>query len=378
MEGKALHKYNSCCRVCLLNNNDEVGMSALFTTTYKSMNLFVMMSSCASLEIEERDALPSLICTKCLGRLIVAYDFQKQCQQTDRELRIELNIPLTTKCYENRIVEIDIKMPILTIAADIAIKNEEMPATNLPDEKLDENYGMHLSFDNTEENEVANNDPFDVTSKEELTSIRSLIVTTDKQKIEECLAIFVPSSGNEERPLKNPTARKDRKSFQCLVCKKQFNRSYSLQRHQSVHDDNGKPFECDECKIRFVSESSLIRHALRHENIFTEAVVKDNPPESFSYKCKFCEKTFDKSHKLSRHYITCHDEFKQHKCTVCEQKFALTSQLRGHLCGHKGERPFVCRVCDKGEKLMFIYFFFINLYYRFSTSICSYLSYENA
>lgn len=499
-------KYNSSCRVCLLKSNDGV---SLFSTKYQSMYLFDMMSSCTTLEIKQGDALPSLICTKCLKSLIEAYDFQKQCQQTDRQLRIELDMALTTTNQEIKIAEVDVKMPILSISGfDIAIKNEESDCVksaeileiNLPDQQLDIN--------SMGENNVALKDPFDVKPEELINrvvdelpcegteavldssnsckdkNLMEMLVSGRKtEKMYQCsvcnrgfnksfnlqrhfrvhrrelanhcsniiIAIANPnkhtatvidsSNDGEDKPPIETAVRKTKKVYQCLVCKQKFNKSFNLkrhfnvhkkelsnhysvvrsdceneelpasgsktekklqcplcqkwfnkafnlQRHSKVHNDLGKPFECEICKFRFASEILLIRHALQHTDLSEAASSNDNTPESSltppktykqqqchpKYKCKYCEKTFSKLQQLRRHFVMSHDVFKPHKCNVCDQNFALASQLAAHISGHNDEKPFVCRLCNKGEIQAFTYivnFYLITCYYRLSEFECS-------
>lgn len=386
--------YNSSCRVCLINNNEGIRMAALFATTYQSIDLSKMMNSCTSLEIGPEDGLPTLICTNCLGNLISAYEFQIQCKKTDRELRIELGMPLSTcKIDEDRTLNIDFTIPTILppISTESAVKNEdsdcsmsvEMFVTNLSDEVMD-GKGEFKSINNVEENEVLKKESIDVETKE----LKSHV--TEERLMDDTAAVTDSWSDSEdERPLKKTVSVKTKKEFPCLVCEKVFNKPYRLLRHSNVHNVYGKPFECDVCKIRFVSKSSLIRHAIKHTDILSDQTTspKDKPlgyecaecsrfffkQESLSahlkshkqqmdgkeYKCEYCEKTFNKMNMLTRHSMS-HDEFKHHKCNVCDQKFALASQLIDHMNRHRGIKPHICHLCNKGKSCR-IYVGYLNL-----------------
>lgn len=378
-------RYNSSCRVCLINNNKGIRMAALFATTYQSMNLFDMISSCTSLEIKPNDGLPPLICTNCLGSLISAYEFQIQCQKTDRELRIELGIPSSTcKIDESRTVNVDFAIPTILqpTSNDIAVKDEEsncsmsvdMFVTNLTDEVMDEKDDLHCKIIiNVEENESLKKETLDVETNEELINIPEELHMEDTAAFTDTW-----SDSEDERPLKKAASVKTKKEFPCLVCRKVFNKPYRLLRHSNVHNVYGKPYECETCRIRFASKSSLIRHAIKHTDILTDQTTspKDKPlgyecsecsrffykQESLSahlkshkqqmdgkeYKCEYCEKTFNKMNMLTRHSMS-HDEFKHHKCNVCDQKFALASQLIDHMNRHRGIKPHICHLCNKGK-----------------------------
>ena len=42
-----------------------------------------------------------------------------------------------------------------------------------------------------------------------------------------------------------------------------------------------------------------------------------------------------------------HDESKAFKCDVCLKVFSYKSKLLTHYRTNKGEKPFVCQVCDR-------------------------------
>lgn len=370
------NRFNSSCRVCLINNNEGIRMAALFATTYQSVSVSKMLSSCTSLEVAAGDGLPALICTDCLGSLISAYEFQIQCQKTDRELRIELGMAVTIcKIDETNFTIPTILPPSIT---DSAVKNEESDcsmSTNLTDAVMDVNDALHCnSINNVKENEFLPQESFDVETKEDLTN-----PVTEELRMEDTAAVTDSWSDSEDdRPLKKTVSVKTKKEFPCLVCKKVFNKPYRLLRHSNVHNVYGKPFECEICKIRFVSKSSLIRHAIKHTDILTDQTTSSKDKslgyecaecsrlffkqESLSahlkshkeqmdgkqYKCEYCEKTFNKMNMLTRHSMS-HKEFKHHKCNVCDQNFSLASQLIDHMNRHRGIKPHVCHLCNKGK-----------------------------
>lgn len=370
------NQYNSSCRVCLKNEGD--GMSALFTTTYQSKKISNMFSSSTSLEIEQGDGLPPLICTKCLKRLIATHDFQQQCLKTDRELRIELGIPPTTVNYENRIVEVDVNMPILTtIGNDIVVKIEESEIleTTLPDQESD------IRDEHSEMSVHSIIDPFDVKPKAELT-------------------IDTSTDGEDKLPLQKPASGlKTKRIYQCLVCKKVFNKSFNLQRHFKVHNGElsnhyssnifatelissndvecnpllTKPtsghkakriYQCLVCKKGFRKSFNLQRHFNVHKgelanhfstNIFaTEHRIEatadfivsasdceadhQSAPRSKTnktYQCLLCQKVFNKSFNLQRHSKRVHNDLgKPFECEVCKFRFASEFLLIRHALQH--------------------------------------------
>lgn len=348
------NKYLSSCRVCLLNNSEDVGMLVMFTTKYQSMTIADILSTCTSLQIVPADGLPPLICTKCLGHLTAAYEFQKQCHKSDRELRKELDRLRTTLKDETKNVQVDIQPPMVCINLD------ESDSCSISSEKLDKK----------------------VDSKDEL-QCKSL--TEENQVV----------SGTVELATANKLRTNAIKTYECLLCKKVFKSANVLRRHMIVHDDLGKPYECEVCRYRYATEINLRRHALRHTDTVTAAGNQRSGDSQTQkeYKCKICHKTFDKLQKLSCHSVQSHDEFKKHECRrffiliflfkfffnfffvgLCGERFSLPRQLIAHKTGHSGERPFVCRLCNKGEKLWHFFLklvFLIRFRCRFSTNVCT-------
>lgn len=60
-----------------------------------------------------------------------------------------------------------------------------------------------------------------------------------------------------------------------------------------------------------------------------------------SYKCKDCEKKFDKNWKLNVHIKT---HTKPHICGIddCKESFSIKSNLTRHKLTHTGEKPYIC------------------------------------
>lgn len=66
------------------------------------------------------------------------------------------------------------------------------------------------------------------------------------------------------------------------------------------------------------------------------------------YICVVCQKAFCQSNELTKHVRT-HTGEKSHGCHICKKGFNGSSKLVAHMRIHTGERPYVCVICNKGS-----------------------------
>ena len=63
------------------------------------------------------------------------------------------------------------------------------------------------------------------------------------------------------------------------------------------------------------------------------------------HHCIACESTFTSEKKLDKHYHADHKGIKPYRCTMCDEKFAFSSNLRKHIKSvHEGK--YKCDRCD--------------------------------
>lgn len=90
------------------------------------------------------------------------------------------------------------------------------------------------------------------------------------------------------------------------------------------------------CKKEFINLKSFLKHLQTH--------IEDRP-----YKCKLCPRAFTEENYLNNHMRThIPDEQKPHECDICKKRFIHTTLLNKHMLKHSGDKPFVCKICNKG------------------------------
>lgn len=97
-----------------------------------------------------------------------------------------------------------------------------------------------------------------------------------------------------------------------------------------------KKFECPICNKCFTTEKYRDVHISGHNG-------------QKEYQCKVCEKTFLSKSHLTEHMKFHNEHSKKFLCSECGQRFIRNDYLVIHMRRHRGEKPFKCKYCGKGE-----------------------------
>lgn len=158
-----------------------------------------------------------------------------------------------------------------------------------------------------------------------------------------CLKLF-------EKPSKlvrhEQTHDVNKKPFACeeLGCFQRFLTDASLKRHAILHSgmtikvQEEKTYECVVCSKQFQMQEALASHMRTHKDVMSQ----------LEFPCSLCDQVFKKLNDLTRHSRK-HPENKSHKCLICSKMFSQGSHLIDHLNRHNNLRPHVCHVCNKGK-----------------------------
>ncbi|KAJ8956839.1 hypothetical protein NQ318_014253 [Aromia moschata] len=276
------------CRACLTEKGEMRSVFMQDESTGQAMILAEMLMGFSSVQIENGDGLPSLICLQCVHQISRCYSFKQLCEQSDLNLRQYLGKPTITKqCKEEDIHH-----------------NNDFTATLLLD-----NFGLDSSSGDSDEDDY----------KEEFSLLQSIPENPNDEKI---IA--------QKQLLKSAKAQKSKMSKRKILAK--GGKAAVLAAKKMKRNVN----QCNVCKKQFINLKSFRKHLKTH--------IEDRP-----YKCKLCPRGFTEENYLNNHMRThVPEEQKPHECKVCKKRFIHVTLLNKHMLKHSGEKPFVCKICNKG------------------------------
>ncbi|XP_041973711.1 zinc finger and BTB domain-containing protein 41-like isoform X2 [Aricia agestis] len=127
----------------------------------------------------------------------------------------------------------------------------------------------------------------------------------------------------------------DEMPFQCVACGKRFKRNILLKRHEKFIHADLPQHVCSKCPASFLSLEEFKAHKKKH-------IHAPRP-----YPCSQCDKTFNERGLLQRHKDVVHNKTLSFHCEYCPERFSSVTKLARHVRGHAGVRPYPCKFCDK-------------------------------
>ena len=107
---------------------------------------------------------------------------------------------------------------------------------------------------------------------------------------------------------------------ECQICCKEV-ANISFARHMKIHKER-KSFKCEYCQKEFTRNEGLTEHLRIHTG--------EKP-----FKCELCGKTFTQSSNLSSHMKN-HNETKKKECQICGKEVKhLSHHMKVHI--HAGQ-----------------------------------------
>lgn len=125
-------------------------------------------------------------------------------------------------------------------------------------------------------------------------------------------------------------------NYPCEICGKVFSTTQKYKNHVNTVHKLLKRFKCTKCPERFAEYFRRQKHLVQVHGV-----------APLQYKCKVCDKSFDRRYTLSRHMKRDHLEERDYQCEICTYRCFTKNELRVHMVKHNGERIFECSVCKK-------------------------------
>lgn len=159
-----------------------------------------------------------------------------------------------------------------------------------------------------------------------------------------------PSVVTVVKTLSNSSNNIKDKSSYCTICMKQFAHIGALTSHMHIHSDL-KPYECRYCNRKFsmkgpytIHEKSMKCEKDGQKRSYSEnSLVKDSL-QTENYSCELVDGAGTES---TNNVYSARRKRVWFVCDVCDKKFSTPDRLIIHRKLHRGNEPFLCKICNK-------------------------------
>ncbi|XP_017843868.1 zinc finger protein 501-like [Drosophila busckii] len=284
-------KMEMACRVCADRSPNHVD---IFDSQDDEPSFAEMLKECMDCRIERGDALPKMICRRCVQATESAFQLKRTIEESHKHFMKMLghsgeaddeNVSICESLEAN-----DWKLE--EVELDVSCVKQESAVQELDAQFITKIRGVYK---------------YDECIRKESIS-----------KLQELFSDDLPE--NEQHHL-------------CEICGKSFSDVTLLKEHAMYHNDQERPYKCNYCPKAFNQRSNLQAHVRVHTG--------ERP-----FQCSHCPKGFSHSHHLKDHLLS-HTGERPHSCPQCPKAFHKRSNLQSHLRIHSGERPYVCPYCSK-------------------------------
>lgn len=292
------------CRVC--KSPDQ--LIDIFAIEEEMRICDIIMKICSNVRIHERDFLPHMICLGCLGRLRTAFQFVKEVQATDKELRGKLKRSKSkVRKPSDGFVLIDCN-EFSESDDDDQGDDDEYKVSDVEEEEesSESGTGSEDSRKNKPPKKRGPKKGFKKKVKTELATTAKrlkrdiVFIEADnssdekarkKEKCKDCGKLFT-SKNNLKMHRRSAHFREEDAAFKCHICGRGFKYSINLTSHMQIHKES---YSCDECGRVFASKADVKKHAVNQHKC------------SLSYECNKCHRLYCSVKRYQKHRESCSD-----------------------------------------------------------------------
>jgi PR domain zinc finger protein 5 len=294
------------CRVCMAKE-DLVDIFQ-FENVFRINDL--IMKICPTVRISERDFLPHLICTGCIGKVKIAYELKTTCENTEKEYRSNL------KRSRNK---------SRTTASDYVLVNAPDFSESEDDEEIqDEEFKISGS---EEASEVDSDESFEIDSRKRRSKPRRRSAPSRRRTQKKSSSGSAPSS---KRSSSNSTRSR-------VESAKKFKPDIV---YIEANNDSSEEEDSDDATLKkSVNNNSSKRKPPTNRSTpaapTPKATVARKAPEPKQVPtCHICNKTFVKRSSLKAH-VERHNDPPTVDCDVCHRTFSSKGRMERHSCQAK-------------------------------------------
>ncbi|XP_055539544.1 zinc finger protein ZFP2-like [Wyeomyia smithii] len=339
------HQLSSFCRLCLRELPKHM-LSGIDDGSTSDMILEV-----AGVNVQDREDLPTMICSECKQNLHTAYGIRKSFLEADLLLRrmvLNSSVPLVVslaELHKNNQIELTEEAhfydehtsdndayQIQTLAADDEsipeqkrLKRKKRPFHRhnfeLNETKLDPNkcYICSSNFDDSES----------------LNAHLPAHVDMIPYNCEECAGYKSTQNVVKSVILLHQHFRMHAGSIECPECP--FKTCTAVGLYSHMHRNHSKEtdieYTCEICGSKMLNRRNYMFHVRSHKVL-----------EEGRFTCPFCDKKFATKARLVRHERS-HTNEKPFQCNYCEKSFTNKTSLNTHERTHTGEKGYRCDYC---------------------------------